>query len=357
MSQLHLVLLAIAAVLLVALYAFGKWQERQAVKRMDASMRDGVGDALLGETAMRKSTTRIEPRLDDQLAAAGIVAPDSTALTALEAPPGAPHVGGWAEDPLLDFVLELRCSHAFDGVAALEARAQLDRLALPLPTHVAVWDPKAQHWTAPDRFGFYSELLASVQMATRRQVLGEIEASRFVAAVQQIAVAIDADFDPPEMARLVAQAAELDALAARFDVQITLTLEAQAAAPLDGAAVSESADDAGFVPVMPGRWEKRDSQGRLQLTLTSASLLADRLGLSLDVPLAAGDRSALAALFTAAHQLAARLNTRIVDDNGRPVDATAQATIGAELDKLYDDMRAAGVEPGGARAQRLFAVS
>ncbi len=359
MNNLHVVLLAIGAVLLVALFAYNKWQERQALKRMDASMRQGVGDALLGETLPRRTAARIEPRLDGGEGAAPAEAQghaDSAEPTDLVAPPGAPHVDGWAEDPLLDFVLELRCSHAFDGVAALEARAQLDRLALPLPTHLAVWDPRAQHWTAPDRFGFYSEVLASVQMATRRQMLSEIEASRFVSAVQQIALTIDADFDAPEMGRLVAQASELDALCARFDVQITLTLEAQGG-PMDGAVVQAAAEDAGFAAGVPGQWQKRDAQGRLLSTLTAASLLADRLALTLDVPLAPGDSSALAALFTAAHQLAARLNARIVDDNGRPVDANAQGTIGAELEKLYEEMRAAGIEPGGPRAQRLYAVA
>ncbi len=70
--------------------------------------------------------------------------------------------------------------------------------------------------------------MIAVQLATRRESLGEIDASRFIAAVQQIAVSIDADFDPPDVARLVQQAAQLDALCARFDVQITLTLEALA---------------------------------------------------------------------------------------------------------------------------------
>src|SRR5512139_3511563 len=249
MSDLHFVLLGVGAVLLVALFAYNKWQERQALKRLDASMREGVGDALLGEAApVRRGALRIEPRLDVGGAEEprGPAAVETAEPGDLVAPPGAPHVDGWMEDPLLDFVLELRCNHAFDGVAALEARAQLDRLALPLPTHLAVWDPKAQHWTAPDRFGFYSELLASVQMATRRQVLSEIEASRFVSAVQQIALTIDADFDAPEMGRLVAQAAELDALCARFDVQITLTLEAQGGT-MDGAVVNAAAEDAGFV--------------------------------------------------------------------------------------------------------------
>jgi hypothetical protein len=126
---------------------------------------------------------------------------------------------------------------------------------------------------------------------------------------------------------------------------------------MDGTVVEAAADDAGFVRSVPGRWEKRDTQGRLLLTLASTSLLADRLTLTLDVPLAPGDRESLAALFIAAHQLAARVNARIVDDNGRPIDATAQGTIGAELATLYDEMRAAGVEPGGTRAHRLYAVA
>ena len=59
-------------------------------------------------------------------------------------------------------------------------------------------------------------------------------------------------------------------------------------------------------------------------------------------------------LFAAAHQLAARLNARVVDDNGRVVEATAQSAIEAELEKLLGDMRAAGIEPGSMRARRLY---
>ena len=165
-------------------------------------------------------------------------------------------VGGWVEDALLDVMLELRCVHAFDGVAALEARAQLDRLALPLPIHLAVWDSKAGRWSLPDRFGFYSEMLIAVQLATRRHSLSEIDASRFIAAVQQIAVSIDADFDPPDVARLVQQAAALDALCARFDVQITLTLEALAE-PWSHANVDAAAIEAGLSGVERERWERR----------------------------------------------------------------------------------------------------
>lgn len=355
MNDLHLALLLMAAVLLVGLYLYGKWQERKALRKLGDAMRSGVGDALLERAAVEpvhRVSTRIEPRLESEgrpTAAPDPHEPLAEQLTGAAATP----VDGWVEDPLLDFVLELRCSHAFDGVAALEARAQLERLELPLPTHLAVWDPRAQEWTAPDRFGFYSEMLIALQMATRRQLLTEIEASRFVACVQQIAVSIDADFDVPDVAKLVAQAAELDQLCARFDVQITLTLESQGGAWSPDLLAAEM-QQAGFEQVEPICWQRPGDDGQPLLTVTATSLLADRLAIALDVPLVAADQVPLSVLFATAHQLAPRLNARIVDDNKRPVEAAAQATIEGELEKLYGEMRAAGVEPGGVRARRLY---
>ncbi|HQR22879.1 MAG TPA: hypothetical protein PKV98_18585, partial [Burkholderiaceae bacterium] len=68
MTKLHWALLAIAGVLLLALWIYGKWQERRAIARLDAAMRDGVGDPLAavpaGAVSPRPLARRIEPRLD-----------------------------------------------------------------------------------------------------------------------------------------------------------------------------------------------------------------------------------------------------------------------------------------------------
>lgn len=357
MSDLHLALLLTGAVLLVALFAYGKWQERRAARRLDDAMRGGVADPLLDRAqlpAARPAPSRIEPTLD---AVPPAVTPATAAAAQLgpaEAPASTP-IDGWMEDPLLDFVLELRCSHAFDGVAALEARGQLERLELPLPTHLAVWDPRAQQWTAPDRFGFYSEMLIAVQLATRRQLLTDIEASRFLACVQQIAVSIDADFDAPDVAKLVERGTELDRLCAQFDVQITLTLESLAGA-WDQDELGAALNQAGFARVEPLCWQRPGDDGQPLLTVTATSLLADKLAIALDVPLVAVDQLPLGVLFESAQQLASGLKARIVDDNGRAVEASAQATIEGELQKLYDEMRAAGIEPGATRARRIYAA-
>jgi hypothetical protein len=385
MSELHWVLLAIAAALLAGLYLYSKWQERRALRRLDQAMRAGVGDPLFdtahpgkprtsAHAAPRHAPLRIEPRFALPESAPALDAADMAAANERNAQSAAADAAPaevdradreeqlradptvWIEDPLLDFVVELRCTHAFDGVAALEARAQIDRLALALPTHLAVWDAKTQQWSAPDRFGFYSEMLIAVQMAARHQLLGEIDASRFIAAVQQIAVAIDADFDVPDMARLVTQATELDALAARFDVQLTLTLLADDGAAWSRAQLTSALAEHGFDNVSPFLWVRRDARARPLLALAAPAVPATRLVITLDVPVAAIDATPLAALFGSARELAMRLQATVVDDNGRPLAAGAEATIEVELQTLYAEMRAAGIEPGGSRARRLYAA-
>ncbi len=356
MDRLHWVLLSIAAVLLIALYVYGKLQERKSA-RLDESQ-DDLDSAPLERSfptrgpsarSLRQAPVRIEPTMG--------ISPPSELATA--EPAGEewsaepPSVGGWVEDALLDVMLELRCVHSFDGVAALEARAQLDRLALPLPIHLAVWDGKVARWSVPDRFGFYSEMLIAVQLATRRHSLGEIDASRFIAAVQQIAVSIDADFDPPDVARLVQRATELDSLCARFDVQITLTLEALAES-WPSEIVSAAATEAGLSQVEPLRWERANAERPEALAMTVAAWPAQRLMLTLDVPRSSSNPPPLSILFATAHQLAERLRARVVDDNGRVVESPAQSAIEAELEKLIGEMRVAGIEPGSMRARRLY---
>ncbi len=369
MSELHWVLLLIAAVLLLGVYLNGKWQERKAALRLDASMRRGVGDPLasaaneIGATSTGPPVTgttarRIEPRLgaegESAVHAAAVEDTGRISESANRIEPSAYGLAdGWVEDPMLDFVLELRCAHPIDGVTALEARSQLERMALELPTHLAVWDARAQHWTGPDRFGFYSEILIAVQLANRRGHLGEIDAARFVAAAQQIAVSADADFDGPDMPRLLAQAAELDRLCARFDVQVTLTLESSTA-PWPAATLESAAVQEGLTPAGALRWESRAASGRALAMLASESP-TDEINLVLDAPLASAEPAPLNLLFSTAANLSAQLNARVVDDNGRPVQTDAELVIEAQLAQLHADMRAAGIEPGSLRAQRLYA--
>lgn len=384
LSDLHLALLGLAVVLLVALYAVEKAKERRALRELNARLRGNVGDALLdvrsagrpgtappsrpAEPAARSAAAppaqRTEPRLErlpelaQDAAADGVAAPGARIEPIVVEPAtvaggtGAGS-GGWVEDPLLDCVLELRCTHAVDGVAVFDAAASLAQWQAALPVFLVAWDARQQQWVQPDRFGFYSDLLVAVQLAHRRQTLDEIVASRFLGAVQQIAMALDADFDAPEAQRMVEQAQELDRLCARFDVQIGMTLES-AGGPWDSAQVGTAAAQAGLAADGPLRWVGTDASGAGLFVVTAAVSTPDRLVFELDVPLAPVQAQPLQAMFAAASHMAGSLGASLVDDNRRPIGAGSLAAIGEQLQRLYAEMRGAGIEPGGMRAQRLY---
>lgn len=365
MSDLHLALLLLAAVLLVLLIGYNKWQERRALQRLNTTLRGGVGDALLEPAPVTQAAastpppaTRIEPKFGSISPIPPIAGEDFDEPTIpADLPQAAEREGslaGWIEDPMLDCVLELRCSHAVDGVTALDAIAGLQRQRFALPVHVAAWDARTQQWVHPDRFGFYTELLIAIQMANRRVALDEVEASRFLSAVQQMAVALDADFDAPDVARLIALATELRDASSQFDVQIGLTLEG-GSGPWSADRLAQVAAKADLVPAGPALWRRLDETGTPLFTFGSASLLKDRLTLELDVPLAPVAAQPLRMMFAAASLIALDLGAQIVDDNGQPVDAASLASVEESLAELYERMRQAGYEPGSPRALRLYA--
>ncbi len=338
MTDLHYALIGAAVAVLVLLAGWSKWQERRQLKRGDESGRSSAGEPA--PKAPGKPAERIEPRL-------GELAGDRPGAAAEQSP----RMPAWAEDPMLDCVVELRCAHAADGVAVIDAVAPLARLDCGLPVHVVAFDARSEQWVLPDRFGFYGELLAAIQLATRTRRLGDIEASQFIAAAQQAALALDADFDPPDMTLLRRRAEELEALVAQFDVQIGLTVQPDEGI-LDPTQVDRALLAARLEPDGGRRWLRRGDDGEPLFT----ARLADerRLMLELDVPLVAAAGRPLPAMFAAAAELAVLLNARVVDDHGRPIAPGSVEAIEPALRELVQKMRAADLEPGSPRARRLF---
>jgi hypothetical protein len=266
----------------------------------------------------------------------------------------------WAEDPLLDCSLEIRCARAVDGVSVIDAAANLGHANWKLPVHFVVWDGRHQQWVLPDRFGYYTDALASIQLADRRVCIDEAEIARFVQVVQQLAQTLGADLDLPDPARLVVQAQELDRLCARFDIRIGLTVES-GGTPWTGPQLRNAAQECGFTATGNQRWVRRSEepapgeQGLDLYSLQVASPSMTRLALELDIALAPVASRAFASMVDSARDLAAALGGRVVDDNGKPIEAKSVDAIERQLAQVFEEMRAAGVEPGTTRARRLYA--
>jgi hypothetical protein len=206
----------------------------------------------------------------------------------------------------------------------------------------------------PDRFGYYTDALASIQLANRHAKIEEAELLRFVQSVQQVAAALDADVDAPDPARLLLQAQELDRLCARFDIKIGLTVESTSGA-WTGPQLRSAAQQAHFVATNAQRWVHCDAQGEPLYTLQADPVLMNRLTLEFDIALAPVAARAFRAMVDSATSLAASLGGRVVDDNGDPIEASSMDAIEAQLVRMYAEMNAAGIEPGSTRARRLYA--
>lgn len=351
-----LVLGILAAVLLLVLFVYSKWQERRTLRRIDESVRGTVGNVLLDPKATVRpgAPTRASERIEPTLGLLPDTAETGGATIGGATTGGTLKPSSWVEDPLLDCGLELHCAHAVDGVAVMDAAAPLARLALSLPVHLVALDGRTQQWVEPDRFGFYTELLAAVQLADRNRTLDEIEVSRFINAVQQLAVTLEADFDPPDAPRILTLAGELDRLCARFDVRIGLTLVPNAE-PWKPAQVEDCVRRIGLTNVAPQLWQKTTADHRTLFTVSAPSMPIESLQFELDVPRVAPAEHPLRRMYETAAQLAIELDARIVDDNGRPVQSASIDAIGrTQLESLYTDMTTAGIEPGAARARRLY---
>ncbi len=346
MSDLHWALIGLALFVLAVLYAYGKLQERRARAQLEAAFAGEI-DATLLEPASAPPPvqSRVEPSfgsLDD-----GAAVDDDESAT-----PAAAKDSDWVEDPLLDCVLELRCTHALDGVSVIDASTQLQRLDLGQPVRLAAWDGRTQRWVEPDRFGFYTEVLLGTQLAHRKRSLGDLDVARFIAAGQQLAVALDADFDPPDAAQVVEQASRLAGQIAEFDVVIGLTVRPDA--PLERARVAAALQQTGF-SAGADAWAWQDEAQRALFSASASGDTVDRVTLEMDVPLAPATAHPFRTMLETANRLAAVLGATVVDDNGRAVGGASADAIDDRLRELHERMRAAGIEAGELRARRLFA--
>jgi hypothetical protein len=384
-SELQLALGALAALVLVGIWLHGRWQEHRVVRRLRERLQAGIGDPLLASGprgVASPDALRFPPgRVPAAPADASGIGPGREATDARTGGPAAGEDSGpdpgregggggassetlrlaslhppdWQEDPLLDCSLEIRCARAVDGVAVIDAVAPLAAPDWPMPVHFVVWDARHQQWVLPDRFGYYSDALASVQLGGRVGTLDAVALERFVQTVREVARALDADVDLPDEPRVLAQAQELDRLCARFDIRIALTVR-PGPAPWTGPQVRSTVADLGWSVLAPQRWAMPSADGRPRFCLMADAPTPHALGLELDVALVADPAAELGEMVAQARQLAQALAGSVVDDNDRPIDGDSMRPVQEQLARVVTEMREAGIDPGGERAQRLYGV-
>ncbi len=382
MSDLQLSLIVLALVAIAGIWLFNTLNERRRTRTFERRFKpQAATEAAVehdGPRATVEPTLRSEPTFADargsydETAFAPTVVDDEDSASSASSTASAPASGSPPDDatgghpgPMVDqeiqAVVTLEPETLLSGERAwsmLHAFRHAGRQPVML---VGVRGDAQEPIRAGQR---YEAILVAVQLANRSGPLNEIEWSEFVAALQHISEQIPASCEIPDMRETTARARALDAQCVPLDAQIGINLTSTQDG-WSGAHVAALARDHGLILRPDGRFHALDEQGATLFVLQNGdggAFRADtldaqqtsRLTLLLDVPRAPQSRRPFDRLVELANELSVALGASIVDDQSRILAPAALASIGRQIEPVYEKLAAAGMPAGSPRALALF---
>lgn len=368
MNPLFLGLVAAGVALVIGVLLYNWLQERRARRRVEAAF-----------TRHGSSREGAEPSLHGGDAGLGV--PHSVSIE--HAPAEADE--DMAEDASMqDEALPRPLTLATrDGVAPdadIECVVLLQPAA-PVPSS-AIGQAPAVHQAKPVRWlgrrgaglpwqlldgaaGPWQEIAACLLLADRSGAASRSDIEGFLRTAAGAASTLAIGCALPDAGDEAARAEELDRFCADLDVQIGLTILKGEAGQIAGTRLRGVAEAAGFRLNPAGQFEYVDEIGNVQWSLQNYKqepfsienlrvLTTPGVVLLIDVPRVGDPVRVFDQMRLVAKRLAQTLEGVLVDDNRRPLDDAALAAIRSQVQATAAALRAAHIEPGGARASRLF---
>lgn len=368
MTDLQVSLIGIGVAIIIGVIAYNKWQEYRAKKHVERAFSDPVDDVLM-KTADDATGQRQEPVLESFSIADERQEPGFGDSGPLEIP---------AEDDMLtghavpSEAGELPVDELIDCeiLLTLEEPAQSEKIMAPVqslrytgnkPVHFVglVEDADGQTSWQPVVYGkTYIQLKAGVQLANRTSPLNDIEFSELVMRLRQVADAIGAELDIPEMAEVTEKAKQLFQFVADHDAKLGISIRSNGA-PWQVATLNTALEKQGFELRPDGLFVMKDREnGQVLFTLSTnelpASEIATRLTLLLDVPCIAPEKDGFSQMVQCAKALCIRLDGSLIDDGNQLLNDSFLEEIAGQVKDFYSEMHACTIPAGSVRALRLF---
>lgn len=375
MSELQISLLVIGIVVVLALYGYSVWQQRQYRRRFGATFKPEREDALYQASPERPATEAAateapkDELLADTEANPPVVTTEPTLVT--EAPP-----------------VEPQRIHAVDGICTQldEATDYIAVLSLKSPAGAHALDPLWQQ-----RFDFgknvhacglnaasgawekviaesplsYSAFKLSLQLADRSGAVSEGRLADFRELARNIATQLGAEVELPDVAAASARAQELDGFCAEVDQMIGLNILPSGERQLSGAEVARVAKLHGFTLQADGAFHLLDESGLTRFSLanydntpfqhhTLNQMRINGLTSLLDVPRVEQPAHCFDEMALLTRQLAMDLHAAVVDDHRVALGEASIAKIREQVAAIESRMLSGKIIPGSAQARRLF---
>jgi FtsZ-interacting cell division protein ZipA len=349
MSDLQISLLIIGIVVVLAVYGFGVWQQRQYRRGFNTAFKQRGSDALyqtsgqledLPETqALSSAAMDFTESDEDEVCATLDAASDYIAELALRSP-----VHGGALAPLWRRRFDFGKGVNICGLGA--ATGSWERV------------------TAESRLSCTAFRVA-LQLVDRNGMISEAQLGSFRDLVREVAREVGADAILPDITEAAARAKHLDAFCAEVDQMIGLNILPSGNYLLSGKDIARVAAQHQLVLRADGAFHMLDAQGHTLFTManfdnvpfqhdTLDQMEAVGLSLQMDVPRVEQPVRRFDTMVLLAHGIGGELRAAVVDDYRMALSAAGIAMIRDQVAVIEKRMMSYSIAAGSAKARRLF---
>lgn len=392
MSDLQVGLLVIGVLVVAGVIAYNKWQElrlhRKAQAESGSRHRDVVmgGGELAGSSRSGDRSDPFGPDGSDRSHSIDHVlvdhdlgdraplsqtpvdhspAPETASMESPQPAPVSAQGGAHVLEDAADYIVTMECPTATPGAEVLEQAEILAHEAMHRPIHWESFDPMQGEWEQLGPHKRSRRVRAGMQLASRSGPATAEDLGAFCLALQEIALALGAELDPPDVEDAAHRASELDRFCADVDVQVGLNVVAAEGETFPGTKIRALAESAGMQYGKDGRFHRITDGGAELFGLanlepmpfhaeTMRTLATRGVTILLDVPRAPPAATTFRAYLDFARKAEHSLGGALVDDNRKPINQAALDSIAMQLEALHKTMSARGIVPGGPLALRLF---
>ncbi len=358
MSQLQEALLIIGIGVIIAVYAYGWWQQLRYRKKFSSAFKSDHTDALYQPGDVMPAGEQVGEAIatDAGIAADPVHAVSSTSLL---------------DDSCAllnarsDFIIELRLaepSHA----AALDGlwQRKFDFRKLVQVCGLTLAAKKWERVIAESPV-LYVSFRVALQLVDRGGAISETKLADFSDLVLGVARLIKADTTVPDIRETYRHGLEMDAFCAEVDQMIGVNLVPPGGRLLRDARIAQAAGLQGMTLEADGAFHLKDAQGHTlfslinrdnkpfqHLTLETSS--TPGVTLLLDVPRVENPGPQFDRMLQVARDLGKELQASMVDDHGVALSEKGLGVIRARINEVELKMCAKGMTPGSSQARRLF---
>jgi len=403
MSELQAALLSIGAGVVVVVYLFGWWKQRQYSRKFGTAFSQNHDDALYQGHAVSPNQ-KAQQQAEQSSGLAPLILEDTVVVNQeavseqplagercaeLSEPVAAvsaeePAEGGEAVEVLpvatanailnescslpdarSDFIIELHLAEA-SSAAALEGLWQR-KFDFKKPVQVCGLTLSGGQWerVIADSQTLYTRFRIALQLVDRGGVISVAKLGDFRDLLSGIAAALHADTTIPDVQTTHLAAQSLDAFCAEVDRLVGINLIPPGDRQLNGRRISAAAALQGMKLESDGAFHLLNTQGNSLITLinqdaqpfqhhTLEYFSASGLTLLLDAPRVENPAQVFDLMLQIARALGRELQVNLVDDNNVLLAETGLDSIRTQIAEVEAKMRENDLVPGSAQALRLF---